>query len=300
MKILLTLFAIACMASGLAQAQAKAVVPFTINKNIIYIYCRVNDVDSLKFLFDTGANVSVINTSSKKTPHLLTSSTSVNTGSNGTGSVDVSDGNKFKLGSIEKNDSSFTLIDFGTDDFDGILGTDLMKGSILQINYNNNEITFYNEDDNNINYDDYVKMKLHMVDNYPAVESVLIANGKKYKGLFGLDSGADDLLTIAAPFAKKHGLESRMKNIGSSTFQGSEGPAYEMPIVQCPTINFSGKLLYNIPVALSAATQGVDSTTRMAGFFGNNFLKRFNTILDFNKGLVFFKVNKNLYFDVYQ
>lgn len=282
------------------QADPISVVPFTLEKNVIYIYCKVNGADSLRFLFDTGADGSVINKSSKHKVSLKITSKVINTGSNGTNEAEVSAGNMFRFGSIERPNATLTILDYGTDAFDGVFGTDLMKGNIVEIDYNTNEIRFYKEDDPKISYLRYDKMKLHLIDNYPAVESKMIIGGKEHKGLFGLDSGADDLLTIASPFARKHKLKEHMRHIGEATSQGSDGSVYETPIVLCPLLDFSGKYLYNIPVALSNAAEGIDSTNKMAGFYGNNFLKRFNTIIDFKNALIYFKLNKNLYFDVYQ
>lgn len=277
-----------------AQSKPVTVVPFTMEKNTIFIYCKVNEKDSIKFLFDTGANGSVINSSAKKLD-LKIDGQSQNQGSNGVNTVEESSGNRVAFGTIERTNVSLTLIPFGTTDFDGVFGTDLMKGNIVEIDYTKKEIRFFQEGDKGIDFSGYEKRKLHMVDNYPAVESKLIVNGVKIYGIFGLDSGADDVLTIASPFAKKKKLENKMKKIGASFFQGSDGSEYEMPIVLCPAIEFSGKFLYNIPIALSNSVDGIDATKKMAGFYGNNFLKRFNTIIDFKHELIYFKLNDQLY-----
>lgn len=279
----------------LGQSKPISIVPFTLEKNCIYIYVKVNEKDSVKFLFDTGANGSVINSQSVKKLGLNTDGKSLNQGSNGTNTVDQSLGNKVTFGAIERKKVDFTLIPYDTDAFDGVFGTDLMKGNIVEIDYNKNELRFFKEDDKEIDYSAYQKVKLHLIDDYPAVESSFMVNGLKYSGFFGLDSGADDVLTIASPFVRKNDLVKKMKKIGAASFQGSDGSTYEMPIVLCPVIEFSAKFLYNIPAALSAAAEGIDATDKMTGFYGNSFLKRFNTIIDFKKELIYFKLNRNLY-----
>lgn len=294
MKTICLLVVLFCMHNALAQAVPVGVIPFRVENNCMYIYCKVNDTDSLKFLFDTGANGSVINSQSGKVS-LPVSGESLNTGSNGNNVVEQSIGNRVQFGGIERTNASFTLIAFGTDRFDGVFGTDLMKGNILEIDYHRLEIRLYNENDRDIDLKGYEKMTLHMVDDYPAVESRFYVNGKRYKGLFGLDSGADDALTIAAPFAKASQLSGNMEQIAAASFQGSDGSIYEMPIVRCPAIRLGENYLYRIPAALSNATEGIDATEKMAGFFGNNFLKRFNILIDFRKNAIYFKLNDNLY-----
>jgi len=86
-----------------------------------------------------------------------------------------------------------------------------------------------------------------------------------------------------------------MKTIGKATARGSDGSVYEMPVVLSPAVKFAQKYLYNLPITLSGSTEGIDSTEKMAGFFGNQFLKRFNTVIDFKNGFIYFKLNKNLY-----
>ncbi|AZA76813.1 hypothetical protein EG347_04425 [Chryseobacterium sp. G0186] len=271
------------------------VIPFSLENNSVYIHCKVNDADNVKFLFDTGADGSVITINSKKKLALKIDGKSENKGSNGVNTVDYSSHNTIQFGDIQKTDILFTLIPYGDVNFDGVFGTDLMKGKIVEIDYHKNVIRFYDENDSSIDFSGYEKMKLHMIDNYPAIESSITANGKEYSGLFGLDSGADDALTIASPYAKKNALINPMKNIGKATAQGSDSSAYEMPVVLCPSIQFAQKYLYNVPITLSGSTEGIDATEKMAGFFGNSFLKRFNTIIDFKNQFIYFKLNKNLY-----
>jgi hypothetical protein len=107
-------------------------------------------------------------------------------------------------------------------------------------------------------------------------------------------------LTIASPYNQKHALSQNTKQVAISTFQGSDGSSYEMSIVEAPELNIGKKSFYSIPMNLSNATQGIDATKGMAGFFGNNFLKRFNTVLDLKNGFIYLKPNNNLYSPFFQ
>ncbi|BAP31993.1 uncharacterized protein CHSO_2956 [Chryseobacterium sp. StRB126] len=281
--------------AALSAQKQPTIIPFSLENNSVYLHCKVNAVDNVKFLFDTGADGSVININSKKKVDLKIDGKSENKGSNGVNTVDYSSHNTIQFGDIQKTDILFTLIPYGEVNFDGVFGTDLMKGNILEIDYHKNVIRFYDENDRSIDFSGYEKMKLHLIDNYPAVESAITVNGKEYSGYFGLDSGADDALTIASPYVRKNSLANTMKTIGKATAQGSDGSVYEMPVVLCPSITFAHKFLYNVPITLSNSTEGIDASEKMAGFFGNGFLKRFNTIIDFKNQSIYFKLNKNLY-----
>jgi hypothetical protein len=294
MKLIYLFFA-AIISMGAAAQDTPVIIPFSLEGHSIYIYCKVNTTDRVKFLFDTGANGSAINSNSERKPRLKTDGQSVNQGSNGTNTVEYSSHNTIQFGSIEKKDIQLTMIPYENAHFDGVFGTDLMQGKIIEIDYHKNEIRFHDENSSAIDFTDYEKMTLHLVDNYPAVESSFIVNGKEYSGLFGLDSGADDVLTIASPFARKNALANTMKKMGKATVQGSDGSVYEMPVVLCPSLKFARKFIYNIPATLSGSTEGIDATEKMAGFFGNQFLKKFNMIIDFKRQFIYFKLNKHLY-----
>lgn len=275
-------------------------IPFTVEKNCIFIYCKVNDTDSLKFLFDTGADGSVINSSANSKLVLNINGKAINVGSNGQQEVEKSAGNTISLGNIQLKDVLFTLIAYGDAAFDGVMGTDLMQGHIIEIDYFRQQLIFYKHENNDIDWQPYTKCKIYD-ELYPTcMESKIIIGDKTFVGLFGLDTGADDAFTIAAPYARKNDFINQMKKIGAAHFQGSDGSKYELPIVLCPEVLFAGKHLYRIPTALSNATEGIDASDKIAGFFGNAFLKKFNTIIDYKNKFIYFKLNHHLYTDFYE
>lgn len=288
-----------CFLNYFAQNKPVTVIPCELENNGIYIYCTVNQQDSIKMMFDTGSDGSVINKKSFHKLNLDINSQSLNVGANGRNMVDRSTGNTVSFGNIERKNVGLTIIPYETTEFDGVFGTDLMMGNIIEIDYNKKEIRFYHEDEKNLNLKNYVKMKLTLIDNYPAVKSSFFAQDKKYSGFFGLDTGADDALTILAPFSKKNNIQSKTHAIGSATALGSDGTEVVSPIVLIPEIEFSKKKFYNISAMLSNAQDGIDASEKMAGIYGNNFLKRFNTIIDFKRKVIYFKPNKNLYSEIY-
>lgn len=283
-----------------SQGKSSWEIPFQLENNCIYIYCKVNETDSVRFLFDTGADGSVINSDSDKQLHLKIDGESVNHGSNGSNTVSQSSGNSIIFDGLEQKNVPFTLIPFGTNSFDGVFGTDLMKNYVIEINYNRKSLKFSKKDIFKTDLSSYDKLKIQYVANYPTIKCNLVIQGKRYSGLFGLDTGADDALTIASPYVAKNGFKQKTKQIASSVFQGSDGSTYEMPIVEAPELQVGKKAFYCIPMNLSSAKEGIDATEDMAGFFGNNFLKRFNIVLDLENGFIYLKPNENLYSPFFQ
>jgi hypothetical protein len=272
------------------QVRPAAVVPFTVERNCIYIYCRVNETDSLRFLFDTGAEGSVINESALSEIKIKIDGSSVNVGSNGSNEVGISKNNTLYTGALSHENVTLTVISFQTTAFDGVIGTDIMSGHVLDIDYDRRTITFY-EPGTFRTPKDYEKLRLRMVNGYPAVKAKIETDGKPLKCLIGLDSGADDCLTLASPYVKQHAPEKRFREIAKASYQGSDGSVYTMSIVGLPGLMLGKWRLAQVPAALSISTEGIDATEDMSGFFGNNVLRRFNTVLDLGNRRIYLKPN---------
>ena len=295
MKQLFAIIAICIFHCSSAQTKPLATIPFELKKNCIYFNCKINGSENLRFLFDTGANGSVINEKSLSKVALKIDGETMNVGSNGSNIVRTSSGNTVTLDGIVKPNIGLVIIPYENADFDGVFGTDLMVGNIIEIDYRKSELRFYDRPAYKNDLADYTKVKLYLPSNYLSIKGSITIKGKTYSGLFGLDTGADNALIIASPFASKHDLIHKTPKIGSSTSQGSDGSTYESPLVMLPEVAFGKKIFYSIPAELSSSTEGADAVTDKAGFYGNSFLKRFNIVLDLDGGYIYLKPNKYLY-----
>lgn len=278
-----------------AQINPITTIPFTLENNSIYFYCKVNSSDSLKFLFDTGANGSVINEQAKQKIPLKINNQSLNVGSNGTNLVSQSSDNAITFGNITKTNIDFTIIPYGTTTFDGVFGTNLMTEYVIEIDYSKNELRFYEPVTYNKDLSDYDALKIYLPGNYMSIKGSITVKGKRYSGLFGLDTGADNVLTLSSPFVTRNELVNKTIKIGASVSQGSDGTEYENPLVLLPEVCIGLKSFYRIPADLSMSTEGVDAATDKIGFLGNNLLKRFNVVINFKRGFIYLTPNHNLY-----
>lgn len=151
------LFLTICIGIVISAQKSPTLIPFSLENNSIYLHCKVNKTENVKFLFDTGADGSVINSNSKNKVELKIDGKSQNKGSNGVNTVDYSNHNTVEFGDIKKTDVLFTLIPYGKVNFDGVFGTDLMRGKIIEIDYHKNVIRFYNENDTSLDFSGYEK-----------------------------------------------------------------------------------------------------------------------------------------------
>jgi predicted aspartyl protease len=108
-NLTVTLLFITITSQLLGQNKPLTTLPFELKEdNRIYIKCRVNQSDTLTFLFDTGAGAMVINESilGKKLSLVLDSETN-NMGANGENKVKESTKNKLFFGNIEADSVTY-------------------------------------------------------------------------------------------------------------------------------------------------------------------------------------------------
>ncbi len=286
------LIALGLVAPFVVRAQMpEAVLPFLPGERAIYVYGTLNGTDSLRFLFDTGADGSVVNKQSAGKIPLHLQGTQTNRGSNGTNTVEVAVQNTLSVGPLRKTDVSLTVIPYETAAFDGVLGTDMMKGHIIEIDHDRRELRFYDPRRYAGPPRGYEKHRIRYVKGYPAIKATIRAGKKRYRGLFGLDTGADDVLTLAAPFAARHDLAHALETIGRATSTGSDGSSYVSQVVELPELCLGRAAASRLPATLSSSTEGIDATRDMAGFFGNGLLERFNAVWDLDRGVLYLRPN---------
>jgi predicted aspartyl protease len=87
---------------------------FRLDKNFcIHLPGKVNGSDTLDFLFDTGAGAIVVTSSLLKTKVKATlDGSTTNAGTDGSGQVQTSSGNKLEIGGLTWHNASFLAIDY--------------------------------------------------------------------------------------------------------------------------------------------------------------------------------------------
>lgn len=168
-----------------SQNTSLNTIPFELkNDNRIYIKCKINETDSLSFLFDTGANGTVINSYIlDKKIQLKLNKEADNNGSQGAHKVQISTNNTIQFGSLFKKNIDLLSIDYGADKFDGVFGTNLIEDYIVEIDYDKKELRFY-EPKKYVypkKHSGYTKFKMGTVSDggLYTIKTAIIMNGKK-------------------------------------------------------------------------------------------------------------------------
>jgi len=299
--ILLFVLLFACNHQLNAQNSPLAVIPFELKSDSrIYIKCRINNSDTLTFLFDTGAGAMVINKDIiGKKLNLDFDSEVNNQGANGENKVKKSNVNMFSFGGIKLEKISFLAIPYGNAAFDGVFGFNLMMKYIIDINYRKKLMFFYDPKNYLYQTDSYDKFDLKFGLGVPTIKASLVMGPRKVTGEFELDSGGDSGLILARHFTNVNRIASQFKQVAQASIMGSDGVVTTTPIVVVPEILLKNKRFYRLPALLSASASGLLANSKLAGIFGNLYLKRFDMILDFGHQKIYLKSNDLLHMPYY-
>jgi hypothetical protein len=268
-------------------------IPFTIGKdNRIYIKGKINNSDSLNIIFDTGANAFAITSAiiGEKVEMKMDGET-LNHGSDGSSIKQTSSKNLIKVGNLIWNDVTFSAIDYNGLNFDVVMGWVAFGGKTVEINYDKKIIVIH-EKLENIPLD-YKKIETAMIKGIPYIRATMTANNKDYSGWFEFDTGASRSLYLSQKFTQTTNIDYKnLEFIGTSGSSGSKGVIFKRNIYKLPKLKIGELETYQIPISIAEQDpEGIDFNDLL----GNDLLKRFNAIIDFENFQIYLKPNELLH-----
>lgn len=291
---------LACYSSVLAENKPSSEIPFELGPaSRIYVKCRVNGSEPLRFLFDTGATGMVINSGIVGHEVKMTFDGSVmNYGATGSNEIPTSSCNDFRIGKMSFGKVPFIAVPYTRDQWDGVLGLWFIRQQVTEVNYTQRKIYLYP----NGSYtppENAIRLKVEYVMGVPIVPVKVSVNGTTYDLRLEVDTGSDRVLDLNTPFVEKHGLLGTQKPFAISRISSSDANSGELENVIFDDIQMDGCKLPRIPGAFSTVKSGIQSMPEMDGVMGNNLLKRFNLVCDLQAGYIYLIPNDLLYSPFY-
>ena len=272
--------------------QVTDTIPFTLGKdNRIHIKGKINNSDTLDFLFDTGANSCVITSSIiNQKVNLTIDGSAENGGADGKAVVGTSSKNTIEINDLKWENVSILSIDYQKPSFDAVLGWIAFENKIVEIDYEKNVMIIHQSLPQLSS--EYSKLEFKLIEGLPYVKLKLIINGKESETWFDYDTGSDGMLVVGQKFAKENFFNNELKQIGTTTSVGSAGKEIISKIVMLPKMKIGDFEMYQIP--LNIQQQEIENVEYNENI-GNKILKRFNTIIDFKNNYIYLKPNNLFY-----
>lgn len=292
--IILTYFAIFAI-----QAQSVISIPFVLEGEHMTIKLKVNNTDSLLFVFDTGASTTVIDSATAEAISLKEISKTGISGASGNASYAVCQLDSIlykdlKLVNQRAVKASLASLSrsLGTE-INGIIGADILRKYVTEINYDIACILLYKESStvDFSNKGTSLPLNFSLGLSIPTVPvSIELQNGEIISGEFLLDNGAGITTCINTPHVNDGGLLQKAGKTFKSSSKGLSSKSGNY-LAAAKSISFSGYTFSDIPFILEQSTQGVVSMRTVKGLLGNTILKRFNILLDYASQKVYIRPN---------
>jgi hypothetical protein len=272
-------------------------IPFEFEFNEIVLQVRVNDSAPLKFMFDTGAGISIL--SARKAAELgLKQVDSVDaTGVGGKLKGTLTNGVSLSAPGVKVLNQRLALLplDFPfceARDIDGIIGYDFIKEFVVEINYDTHTLSLF--EPLSYQYTGRGDLLSLTIKGTPRVHALIALPGKApIEGLFEIDTGSDGALTINSPFVKRHRLLTALSTQAANRERGLAGESGRID-ARLGKLQL-GRFAIAAPiVGFSTDTKGSMAAEDNDGPIGNEIMQRFKVTIDYSRQRLMLEPNSHL------
>lgn len=137
----------------------------------------------------------------------------------------------------------------------------------------------------------YVTLPFTYKYDVPFINLPVRLNGTLHNLLLEVDTGSDRVIDLNTPFVNNNNLLVAQKPFAISRIASSDGGSGDLKNVFFDEVVVGPYIMPKVPGAYSTLTSGMQSKEDIDGMIGNNFLKRFNMVIDFKKNLIYLQPN---------
>jgi predicted aspartyl protease len=278
-----------------ASGKSALSIPLEIDNSIILVRVRVNNSKPLKFNFDTGASLSVINSERAAELGLKPEGKAIGNATGGVIQGSFVRGVSLSVQGAEVSNQLAGIFSFGAVscfEMDGVIGYDFIKQFVVELDYQNKTLNLYDPRTYTYNGKGEV-IPISLAGRTPTVRTKIFLEGREaVEGQLEVDTGADSTLVINSPFVAKQRLLAAL----TKTLQGSTvgaGGEQELIMGRIKAVQL-GRFVFDNPIiGLSRDTEGSGASEKNDGLIGGEILRRFKVILDYSRNRMILEPNSN-------
>jgi hypothetical protein len=291
MKLVLSLFLLSMHLKVNGQSN-RTIIPFELtSSNNIVIKSILNQKDTLNLMLHTGASdVTLTDLAIEKLKSISfeKSISGVKSWGGVSGEARVSEHNTLSIGSLTWDSISITENKFSGPSTDGKCGLDLFANQYVAFDFDKKIITITNDLPKKLKgyrrYSlEFDKGLLFLVANCEVAKDKLISHK------FLVHSGYAGSILLDDKFTNDHNLAESLLIIGEKELKDSYGNIIKSQKAVLPSFHLGNKTLKDIPVGFFAGSLGRQKISSLGG----DVIKRFNWVIDANRGFVYLKSNEN-------
>ncbi|XWW43636.1 hypothetical protein JYG30_12600 [Fibrella sp. USSR17] len=263
-------------------------IPFVLTSyNAIHVRSILNDRDTVSLHFDVGAfDFRLTREAILKRTKLMASQPDAVAGKATPDFTKREKVVKLQMGKLVWGNPSLSVTTQTAHEMDGRFGWNLFEGKSVEIDYDKGLLIIHSQLPKNLT--GYVKSPLTFIRSFVCMDGTLTIANKPYKGKFLFDTGADKVMILDSTWVATQHIPANLPLIKKSAVTDPRGVKYETRVVRMPGVTINGFALSAIPATLLGSKRPLDFEIN---YFGNDLLKRFNTILDFRNDYIYLKPN---------
>ncbi len=190
------------------------------------------------------------------------------------------------LGNLDWDSLSVYPFPIGPEEAAGHFGWDLFEGKIVELNYDHNLMIIH--DSLNRNLDDHTKLEMEFINTLFCVKATTVVGEEEYPNRYLFDTGFQRAVVLDKDLREKSKFPDDLPVLKESRLKNSAGEEFVNRVVKVDQICLGSACANEVPVQLLSTPNPARFETHI---LGNELLKRFNTILDFQNGFVYLRAN---------
>jgi hypothetical protein len=290
----------------LEKNHKTAHIPFELHSNLILVYVKINDVDSLRFILDTGVSSIIITDPLVLRPDKLRLTRKVNLSGAGEGSsvsAHVAIDNRFSMGRLKANHQNIVVIE---KDFlhlseyvgvpvHGIFGYDVFNNFVVTIDFAKKELVLQQNGSYKYKTRKGDKHPIVIEDAKPFTDAVtLFADGREKPIRVLIDTGAGHALLLNNTPTETYRLPEKVlrAQLGrglNGVINGNLGRVDRMRLGKFQLDN----IVASFPDSLGFSAKMGKGVARQ-GNIGCELLRRFKVTMNYNEGYMVLKPVKSI------
>ena len=280
-------------------------IPFELHSNLILVYARINDVDSLRFILDTGVSSIIITDPSVLKPDELRLTRKVNLSGAGEGksvAAHVAIDNRFAMGRLRANHQNIVVIE---KDFlrlseyvgvpvHGIFGYDIFNNFVVTIDFSKRELLLTQNGNYKYKPSKGDKHPIVIEDTKPFTDAVtLFADGREKPIRVLIDTGAGHALLLNNSPKETYRLPEKVirAQLGrglNGVINGNLGRVDRMKLGRFELDN----IVASFPDSAGFSAK-IGTNVERQGNIGCELLRRFKVTMNYQEGYMVLKPNKS-------
>jgi hypothetical protein len=262
---------------------------------VIILQARFDSfADTLNFILDTGSGgISLDSATADYFGVKGTPSNRTIRGIAGIRNVSFLNNRKLHLPGLTIDSLNFHINDYSIltavygEKIDGIIGYSVLSRYVIKINYDSTQIEFWSRGSYKYPRGGFL---LRPIINSTPVQQLRVRDGRAITTRFLYDMGAGLNMMLSTDFLKDSSLLDRKRKLYAKEAEGLGGKV-DMAMTVIKEIKLGPYKFRNVPVYVFNDTFNITSYPFLAGLIGNDILRRFNVILNYDRRDIFLVPN---------